>query len=114
MIKASSSGDHLVCFLAGVSNGWADMLRFPPLPLGCDVTCGGMLAAVVTGGSEYAPMFVCWGLDDGSSFESEAPRRWEISTLTVLMDRAVKAGVTARSSEYPCPKMLLVFSLLSS
>jgi hypothetical protein len=27
MIKASSSGDHLLCFLAGESETWAGMLR---------------------------------------------------------------------------------------
>lgn len=33
MIKASSSGDHLLCFLAGDSDVCGGMLRFPLLPL---------------------------------------------------------------------------------
>ena len=33
IIKASSSGDHLLCFLAGDSDVCGGMLRFPPLPL---------------------------------------------------------------------------------
>lgn len=49
MIKASSSGDHLLCFLAGVSDGCGGMLRFPPVPPGCAVANGGTLEAAVTG-----------------------------------------------------------------
>ena len=29
MMRASSSGDHLDCFLAGVSAGWGGWLRLP-------------------------------------------------------------------------------------
>ena len=32
MISASSSGDHLLCFLAGDSDVCGGMVRFPPLP----------------------------------------------------------------------------------
>lgn len=33
MMRASSSGDHLLCFFAGDSEVWGGMLRFPLLPL---------------------------------------------------------------------------------
>lgn len=33
MIRASSSGDHLLCFFAGDSDVCGGMLRFPLLPL---------------------------------------------------------------------------------
>lgn len=83
------------------------MLRFPPeLPV-CAVGYEGTLSVVVIAGKEAG--LVVAGLDagGGGSFESEAPRRWEISTLTVLMARAVTADVPATSSEYPYPEILL-------
>lgn len=83
------------------------MLRFPPeLPV-CAVGYEGTLSVVAIAGKEAG--LVVAGLDagGGGSFESEAPRRWEISTLTVLMARAVTADVPATSSEYPYPEILL-------
>lgn len=87
------------------------MLRFPPEPLACAAGCEVAPSVVVIGGREAGPVVA--GRVGGGSFESEAPRRWEISTLTVLMARAVTADVPATSSEYPYPEMLLEFSLLS-
>lgn len=74
---------------------------------------GGTLSAVVIGGREVGLVVAGLVVGGGGSFESEAPRRWEISTLTVLMARAVTADVPATSPEYPYPEMLLEFSLLS-
>lgn len=82
------------------------MLRFPPVPLVCAVGYGGTLSTVIIAGRE-AGLVVDGLAGGGGSFESEAPRRWEISTLTVLMARAVTADVPATSSEYPYPEMLL-------
>lgn len=83
------------------------MLRFPPVPLACAAEYGGTLSAAVIGGTEVVLVVAGLVVGGGGSFESDAPRRWEISTLTVLMARAVTADVPATSSEYPYPEMLL-------
>jgi hypothetical protein len=94
MMTASSSGDHLLCFLAGDSVGCGAMVRFPGAPrLGPDPGPGrgaaykggpkGAAAVVVAtvrgadGGREF------WGGDTEDSFESGALRREAISTMPV-------------------------------
>lgn len=99
MIKASSSGDHLLCFLAGVSEGCGGILRFPPVPLGCGAADGGTLVVSAVGEIAATLLLVCCAADGEDSFESEARRRCEISTLTVLKVRAVKADDPATAVE---------------
>lgn len=95
MISASSSGDHLLCFLAGDSAGCGGMLRFPPPPLLPPLPPGplGPLALLAWSGGGSAEgdtvdvrVCGCWG--DGSrggdSLESLDIRSREISTVTVL------------------------------
>ena len=89
------------------------MLRFPPAPLDCAAAYGGTLAAIVVGGAEPALLVAWWDAEGADSFESEARRRWEISTLTVLMARAVKADVPARTIVSSYPEILLPFSVQS-
>ena len=92
MIKASSSADHLLCFLAGVSEGCGGILRFPPVPLVVGAAHGGTALALVEEGEIVAAVLLgCWAAVGEDSFESEARRRWEISTLTVRKVSAVKA-----------------------
>jgi hypothetical protein len=87
MMIASSSGDHLLCFFAGDSDGWEGMLRFPPAPEGAR-TCGGRLDDTVVDGTEAALVICCFSVGEvGDSFESSALRSREISTLTVLSRR---------------------------
>ena len=66
------------------------MLRFPPVPLGCAGAYGGTLAVVVVGETAVPLLLACCAVGE-DSLESEARRRREISTLTVLKVRAVKA-----------------------
>jgi hypothetical protein len=82
MMSASSSADHLLCFLAGDSEGWAGILRFRLTPVLVVAYEGGSDSELV--GTEAD--LVWWGFDgdDGEdSFESGPLRRREISTLTV-------------------------------
>lgn len=102
MIRASSSDDHLLCFLAGVSRGWAAMLRFPPVPLGCGGVVrgggGGAVGATAAGAAGGVWLAVARrGGEAGDSVEPEARRRWEMSSLTVLVESAVQAGFPARA-----------------
>lgn len=98
-MRASSSGDHLLCFLAGVSEGCGGMLRFPPVLLGCAAAYGGALAVVVGGESAGAVLRACCKAVGEDSLESEARKRCEISTLTVLKVRAVRADDPATARE---------------
>lgn len=97
MIKASSSCDHLLCFLAGDSDACGGMLRFPgttPVTDGpgsprCEAAYTGdpradtaSMAVVAVGGGTDADR-VCRGGDVEDSFESGALRREAISTVTV-------------------------------
>lgn len=75
------------------------MLRFPPVPLGCAAACGGALAVVVGGESAGAVLRACCIAVGEDSLESEARRRCEISTLTVLKVRAVRADDPATVSQ---------------
>ena len=82
MIRASSSGDHLLCFFAGDSSEWGGMLRFPPVPLGVGTFGGRIPGADVAG--IVADLVLCLSADEAEgSFASGALRRREISTLTV-------------------------------
>lgn len=75
------------------------MLRFPPVPLDCAAAYGGALAVVVGGESAGAVLRVCCAAVGEDSLESEARRRCEISTLTVLKVRAVRADDPATVRE---------------
>jgi len=100
MISASSSGDHLLCFLAGDSATCGPMVRLlataaagGPGTTGGGPAYGGAKrrgAAVgrtavggveVAGGTEAGR--VCWGGETEDSFESGALRREAISTVAV-------------------------------
>lgn len=94
----SSSGDHLLCFLAGDSDGWEGMLRFPPVPAAAR-TCGGMLEETVVEGTEAA-LVCCFSVGElEDSFESSALRRREISTLTVS-ESPIPSELTDHVREY--------------
>jgi len=106
MIKESSSGDHLLCFLAGLSAEWGGMARFtgstggPPTggALRFGVTTDGAAGSrcagggpgwipgtgtvdVAEGGTEAGRG--CCGGDTEDSLEPEPLRREAISTVTV-------------------------------
>lgn len=98
MIKWSSSRDHLLCFLAGDSDVWGGMLRFPDTStVAARTVCPGCAAAAYNGGTEIGPVVmdaaavdggtdadrVCRGEDVEDSFESGALRSEAISTVTV-------------------------------
>lgn len=74
------------------------MLRFPPVPL-CAAAYGGALAVVVGGESAGAVLRACCTAVGEDSLESEARRRCEMSTLTVLKVRAVRADDPATARE---------------
>ncbi len=75
------------------------MLRFPPMPLVCSAAYGGPPTVVVDGDTAAAVVLACCVADGKDSFESEARRRCEISTLTVLKVTAVKADDFATAVE---------------
>ncbi len=87
MIRASSSGDHLLCFLAGDSAGWGGMLRLPPAPVLARAYEGGSGCPLVDGTDVDRVWCLCVGEDDADSLESGALRRREISTVTVYSCR---------------------------
>jgi hypothetical protein len=115
MMRASSSGDHLLCFLAGLSAEWGGMLRFTGIsdggtPAGKTVgSCGAPTSgAAVSGTGKGRPMFaggavateedgaeagrLCLGDEPGDSSESERLRREAISTVTVSRLHCLRAA----------------------
>jgi len=110
IINASSSADHLLCFFAGVSEGWVGILRFPPVPLDCGAAYGGTLAVLVVGDTTAAVYLGCCVADGDGSVESDARRRLEISTLPDLMVRAVVIDDPATAIESGVDLRILCFT----
>ena len=101
MISESSSGDHLLCFLAGESELCGGMVRFAPAgnagtptldtpgrgpPYGDGRAAGGAVTAT-EGKAAGEDVVRCWVGDAEDSFESEALRSEAISTVTVARRR---------------------------
>jgi hypothetical protein len=115
IISASSSADHLLCFLAGDSDACGGMLRLPVmdrLVLGLGPSRGGavykggpagavevVVATAGVGGTDAGR--VGWGEDTEDSFESGALRREAISTVTVGRPHSLdQASFHGRRSRY--------------